>query len=156
MSVIIPDRFNLYYLPGGTLDIDVLKQYWSEIVNEGLINFLPGHPKFKVSPTNSQIKEFIEITQFVFNERRIGKLERNKPISFYEDIMSRPSEKKMLICCLFYLGINSDQFKNFLRKRYEEQYELEMSDIADRPSNADEFVTSFIKWLPDNFPKIKR
>jgi hypothetical protein len=160
-TVIISNEFyHYYYLPDRTtLIIDALSKHWSEIVTGGLYSFFDNHPEFGIDiPTRRLQNDFVKIAHGVFMAQRKQKAKNSKPILYKEDIITIPPFDKFLLECIFIDGVASEGSKKFLRERYEEQYESEMRlyGIDDRPRNADEFVTSFIEWLPYHFPKIRR
>ena len=159
--IISNEYYHYYYLPDRTtLIIDALSEYWPEIVTGGLYDFFDNHPEFgdSLSLIRSQREDILKVAHEVFMAQSDQKRRRNRIIPYYEYIITTPPYGKDLIEQAVEFGADDKDFKKFLRERYEEQYESEMRlyGIADRPRNADEFVNSFIDWLPTHFPKIRR
>jgi len=156
--IISNEYYHYYYLPDRTtLIIDALSEYWPEIVTEGLYGFFDNHPEFGGFPTRRLQDEFVKIAHEVFVAQRMQKAKKKKRIPYRDDIIAEPYGK-LLIQSIFIAGVAAEGSQKFLRERYEEQYESEMRlyGIADRPRNADKFVNSFIEWLPNHFPTIRR
>jgi hypothetical protein len=159
--ILLNEYYTYYYLPDRTtLVIDALSEYWPEIVTGGLYDFFDNHPEFgdSLSLIRSQREDILKVAHEVFMAQSDQKRRRNRTIPYYEYIITTPPYGKDLVEQAVEFGADDKDFKKFLRERYEEQYESEMRlyGIADRPRNADEFVNSFIKWLPTHFPKIRR